>query len=38
VPDIYGDHGKIARDAGWQPKLSIGDSLRSLWEWARTQA
>ena len=37
VSDIYGDRSKIARDTGWQPGLSIGESLDALWTWARTQ-
>ena len=37
VSDIYGDRSKIARDVGWQPTIHVEDSLKVLWEWAKTQ-
>jgi nucleoside-diphosphate-sugar epimerase len=37
ISDIYGDRSKIARDTGWAPEFSIGESLEALWAWARTQ-
>ncbi|NUQ63931.1 MAG: NAD-dependent epimerase/dehydratase family protein [Pirellulales bacterium] len=32
VPDIYGDHGKVTRETGWQPAIPIHQSLAELLE------
>ena len=30
VPDIFGDNTKLKRDTGWEPRISIEESLRDL--------
>ena len=31
VPDVYGDIAAIVRDVGWQPRISLGESLTAMW-------
>jgi GDP-4-dehydro-6-deoxy-D-mannose reductase len=32
VPDIYGDHAKLTKDTGWEPKINLEQSLREALE------
>ena len=34
VPDIYGNHSKLTRDTGWEPKIKLEQSLsEALEDW-----
>lgn len=33
VPEIFADNSLIVKKLGWQPKYSLGDSLRDSWNW-----
>jgi GDP-4-dehydro-6-deoxy-D-mannose reductase len=36
TPDIYGDHSKITKDTGWQPKINFKDTLNdALEDWRK---
>lgn len=39
VPELRGDHTKITRDTGWEPRIAIEDTLQSLLDdWAQRVA
>ena len=37
VIEIYADFSKAAYILGWQPKRSIGDIMRTAWEWEKVK-
>jgi len=37
VVEIYADFHKAAEKLGWEPKRSIGDIMRTAWEWEKVK-
>lgn len=37
IPDLVGSHDKLTKATGWQPQISIDQTLKDLLDWYRTK-